>query len=141
MKYTTGTWRNEAIANYNWTSVNDDYRQVTTLNQFGLTLMDSSAFMPAFTGWQYQIMTVTDSYLVAFKDMIPEVARLLGDYVKADADIYINKIAAAKSDWYSSLTESYYGNEHGQVYPVDAYQLFLARSWIDKESPDNPRII
>jgi hypothetical protein len=134
-KYSAGYQWTGVIYNYNWTQPQDDARQVTTLNQFGLILYDSSGFMPPFTGWTYQRNTISDAYLVAFRDMVPEVGRLLADFAKADVDIYPTKLEATLPHWYKAFSDAILGNEHGVAYPVDSYQIFMAKAWIDNNSP------
>jgi len=110
------------IYNYEWTDSSEDARQVTFLDQFGMILHDHS-------DWE------TNSDLTAYRDMVPELARLLSDRTPSEAEIYLDKVEAVFPHWYAAFAESSLGNEHGTISPVDAFQCFLAKAWILEDDP------
>jgi len=71
--------------------------------------------------------------------MTPELARLLTDHGAkqggaGEEEIYVKKVEALISHWYSSFGEGVFGAEHNLNQPIDAYQLFMAKAWIQNAS-------
>ena len=131
---TAGQWVGY-LYNYSWTGPYDDARQVTTLNQFQVILYDSAGYNTPYGGDMNNGSTY--AYLTAFRDLVPETAQLLKDDAKADVDVYIDKYTALMPDWYVAFADTPFGEEHGFSYPIDSYEMFLAKDWIDGESPQN----
>ncbi len=125
------------LFNYDWKNSFDDARQVTVLNQFGLILHDNAGFNKPELGFNDQLNGSTYAYLSAFKDMVPETAIFLRDYVKNDVGVYIKKYTDLMPNWFAAFSDTPLGDEHGFAYPVDSYQLFLAKELIEGESANN----
>lgn len=130
-----GRW-DAPIFNYSWIGPSDDHRQVAMLDQFGVYLYDHSGFMEPGTGHRDWETGTTSAHLIAFGDMVPELARFLGDYAKADSEIYINKVEAVFPHWYMAFAEGMLGAEHNLSHPIDSYQIFMAKAWLQHENPD-----
>ena len=108
------------IPNYSWTGPNDDLRQVVVLDQFGASLadnVDETFAIPA--------------YLTAYRDMVPELFRLLGDLDKTETQIYATKVMQAFPNWYVSFAEASFGLEHNLNHPIDAYQIFMEQALLE----------
>ena len=125
VKNTAQTW-NGYFFNVDWASANDDARQVTFLNQYGVYLFDHAGTK----GGDANECCPVNPYLIAFRDLTPELARLLGDHAKSDAEIYIRKTKALFPHWYAAFAEGTLAYEHNMNHPVDSYQTFLAEAWI-----------
>jgi hypothetical protein len=69
--------------------------------------------------------------------MVPELARLLADKVKADAEIYVDKVEAFSPQWYAAFAEGVLGQEHNLSHPIDSFQIFMAKALIQQEPPEN----
>lgn len=123
-RYSAGQWYGQ-IFNYNWRGPYDDARQPVIVDQFGVLLSDH-------VDDDYPI----SPYLTAFRDMVPELARFLDDYAKADSEIYINKVEAVFPHWYMAFAEGMLGAEHNLSHPIDSYQLFIAKAWLQRENAD-----
>jgi hypothetical protein len=132
--YTRWRWRGH-IFNYNWTGAYDDARQAYTWDQYEVYLYDHSGN----ERWGYdpnEFTHLTSSSLIGYRDMVPELGRLLTDYVKTDAEIYADKVAANIPHWYAAFAEATLGMEHNLNHPVDSFQIFMAKAWIKGESAD-----
>ena len=137
-KYSAGRWWGY-IFNYNWTGAYDDVRQVARLSQFGLYLFDHSGFTLPGQGY---VANEWDkgpgsAHLTAFQDMVPEMARLLDDFARQDVDVYINKVTACFPSWYVTYAEAALGLEHNSSHPDDAFQIFMAKGWIQHDTAAN----
>ncbi|NJM40280.1 MAG: hypothetical protein HC853_05710 [Anaerolineae bacterium] len=126
VKQTAQVWRGYLYVN-NWTGANDDPRQIAMLNQFRTYLHDQSGT----SGNNENDCCFTDSHLIAYRDLTPELARLLSDKAKADAEIYARKVKALFPHWYAAFAEGTLGHEHNLSHPVDSYQTFLAEAWLN----------
>jgi hypothetical protein len=118
--------------NYNWTGPYDDARQMITLNQFGVYLCETPDFITPTQAWTRE---AASPYLTAFRDMTPEVGRLLKDYASQDAGIYISETEALFPHWYAAFAEGMLGTEHNLSHPIDSFQIFMAKAWIQQETP------
>jgi len=135
-KALAGSWIGK-LANYGWSGPGDDARQVVVLDQFGLLLHDSAGYSTGSGVYSSQTPGTMYAYLPAFRDLVPESAAILRDYAKSDVDIPIAKYTAEMPAWYAAFSETPLGDEHGIAYPIDAYSLFMAKTWIDGETPNN----
>jgi hypothetical protein len=149
VRFTAGTWSSAPIFNYSWTGPYDDARQVAVMDQFEVFLFDHSGFKKEsrpYASWIYpddyslnpaviSNRGLGSAHLTPFRDMVPEMARLLDIYAKQDVEIYINKVEALFPHWYAAFTEGMLGNEHNLNHPIDAFQLFMAKTWIQGEDP------
>ncbi len=132
-RYTAGKWFGH-IYNYDWRGPYDDARQVSQMSQFGVDLADHSGYGPyAANGG---LATTFSPSLIAYRDMTPELARLLTDHAQADAAIYLTKVEANIPDWYMAFSEGVLGAEHNLNHPIDSFQLFLAKAWLEPEPPE-----
>jgi len=131
-RYTAGTWMGH-LYNYDWTGPFDDQRQVAELDQFGIFLFDHSGIMRTTDEW---IKGPTSAHLIAYRDLVPEVARFLSDYAKEESEIYANKVEDIYPHWYAAFAEATLGSEHNLSHPIDSYQIFMAKAFIQQESPD-----
>jgi len=134
VSYTAGKWRGY-IFNYDWTGPYDDARQVATLDQFGVFLFDHSGFMEPGTGYRDYAKGPCSAHLTAFRDVTPELARFLTDFAQEDVEIYIDKVEALFPHWYVAFAEGMLGAEHNVNYPVDSFQIFMAKALIQEETP------
>ena len=125
VKNTAQTW-NGHLFNFDWASADDDARQVTFLTQYGVFLYDHSGTQ----GGNSDSCCGFFPYLTAYRDLTPELARLLVDHAKTDAEIYARKVKALYPHWYAAFAEGTLGHEHNLNHPVDSYQTFLAEAWI-----------
>jgi len=128
VKFAAGKWWG-LIFNYDWVDAYDDARQVVGLDQYGVLLHDHSGFGPCDTG-------LCSPYLVAYRDMTPELGRLLAHYAPEDSEVYLQKTQAIIPHWYASFGEGALGFEHNLSHPVDAYQLFMAEAWLESPTPE-----
>ena len=106
---------------YDWTGAQDDARQFVTLNQFGITLNES-------------VSDLGGGYLIAFKDLTPQLAHFLRQYALEESSLYIRRVETFLPHWYAAFAEGTLGQEHNLSYPVDSYQIFLAKAWIEGAS-------
>lgn len=131
------------LFNSNWTSGNDDVLQVAIQDQFGTYLADGTGyFIPGTPPWDStndNWFTFSQNGLAAYLDLVPEAFRILIDYAKSDFEIYLNKYTAMYPNWFQSFSEGVLGMEHDLSYPTDAFQLFMAKKFIQNESPENLR--
>jgi hypothetical protein len=98
---------------------------VIVLDQFGAKLGDHTDDVYAVS-----------PYLTAYRDMVPELFRLLGDTAKADAEIYAKKVAAALPLYYVSFAPADMGNEHNLTHPIDGFQMFMEQSILERVPSD-----
>jgi len=119
------------IYNYDWTDLQDDPRQVTHINQFGVSLLEHAYFNGA------RFTEFTSPFLVGFRDMVPEVYRLLEENAKQESETYIHKIETLFPHWYSSFSEANLGGEHNLFHPVNSYQIFMAKALLVKDTPEH----
>jgi len=132
--YSAGKWHG-LLFNYEWTGPYDDARQVSMLDQFGVFLYDHSGFMEPGTGYDNWGEGATAPYLTSFRDMSPEVADFIVDFVKDDVEIYIEKVEALFPHWYAAYAEGSLGVEHNLSHPINSYQIFMAKALIQDEPP------
>lgn len=130
VQQTAGTW-NGYLFNTDWRTGDDDARQVTFLNQFGVYLYDHSGT----EGGDASACCFPHPYLTAYRDLTPELAQLLGKLGPV-AQVYANKVKALFPLWYASFAEGTLGHEHNLSHPVDAFQIFLAEAYLKQASGD-----
>jgi hypothetical protein len=118
--YTEGKY-NGFLFTYHWTGAQDDARQFLTLNQFGIALNES-------------VSDLGGGYLIAFKDLTPHLARFLRQYALEESSLYIQRVETFLPHWYMAFAEGTLGQEHNLSYPIDSYQTFLAKAWIEGAS-------
>ncbi len=126
-----GTW-NGYLFNTDWRTGDDDARQVTFLTQYGVYLYDHSGT----EGGDAAACCFPHPYLTAYRDLTPELARLLGPMGSA-ARVYADKVKALSPHWYAAFAEGTLGHEHNLSHPVDAYQMFMAEAWLNPAKPDD----
>jgi hypothetical protein len=129
-KVRNGIWG--FLYNYNWTDTFGDARQIALLNETGVYLNETASFM-LYTYDDPNNNFAINNYLI-LRDLTPEVGRFLADFAKQDLDIYIRKVQDLWPHWYAAFGEATLGTEHNLNYPVDSFQIFMAKSWIDGES-------
>lgn len=132
IRNTAQTW-NGYLFNADWGSANDDARQVTFLSQFGVFLYDQSGT----AGTNPEDCCFFNPYMIGYRDLVPELAYLLVDKAKTEAEIYARKVKAFAPHWYASFAEGVLGYEHNLSHPIDAFQIFLAEAWINNASGDS----
>jgi hypothetical protein len=120
--------------NISWSGVQDDARQVATFDQFYVRLEHFSGFVDGTAGWE---TSVCSPYLIAYRGLTPELGRLLSDKIPNESLIYQNKVSELFPHWYQAFAEGTLGGEHGLNHPIDSFQMFLAKSWIQKDVPAN----
>jgi len=81
----------------------------------------------------HQLCTVEP---VAFRYLTPELAAFLRDHLKAECAAYADRIAWNQPTWYASFAPAILGYEHNMNHPSDAFEHFMARSWILGEKPE-----
>jgi hypothetical protein len=116
------------LFNFSWRGADDDARQMTTINQFGTFLFDTSAFGEWGIG-------PTSAYMIAYRDLTPELGRFLSDHAKNDASTYARVAKQLFPHWYTAYIEAMLGGEHNMSHPIDGYQLFLANAYLIGEAP------
>lgn len=134
-RYSAGRWTGH-VFNYNWRGPDDDHRQVAGLDQFGVFLYDTSALREPGSAYQDWQSGTTSAHLTAYRDMTPELARVLTDYARDNAPIYAATVEANFPHWYAAFAEGMLGQEHNLSHPIDSYQVFMAKAWLQKERPD-----
>jgi hypothetical protein len=132
---TAGNWWGH-LSNYIWQYRSDDPRQVMLLDQFGVFLADHSGYLEPGTGFRDWDTGATSPYLIAFRDITPELGHLLSDFSKAESGIYLEKVEALFPHWYAAFSEGMLGAEHNVNHPIDSYQVFLAKALVMEESPE-----
>ena len=75
--------------NLHWANAYDDARQVATLDQFETLLQHTSGFGGIDGAYNRQ---QASPELIAFRDMTPELGRLLGERAEQDANVYATKV-------------------------------------------------
>jgi len=130
VQQTAGNW-NGYLFNVDWRSGDDDARQVTFLNQYGVYLYDHSGT----EGGDASACCFPHPYLTAYRDLTPELAQVLGK-LGPTAQVYAAKVKALFPLWYASFAEGTLGHEHNLSHPVDAFQIFLAEAYLGKASGD-----
>jgi hypothetical protein len=127
VRFSAGRWQGFVFL-HSWTTADDDPRQVADLNQFGTYLYDSSGF------GDWDVGPVA-AHLVAYRDMVPELAELLSDFAAPEATIYLQKAIDYSPHWYAAFAEGVLGQEHNVSHPIDSYQLFMAMAWLQQPTP------
>lgn len=122
------------LFNYDWSGIDDDPRQVVLLDQFGVLLYDHSGFEEPWTGDRDWDSGLCSPYLVAFRDLTPELGRFLKEYTYPQSMTQIEKYTSLLPNWYAAFSEGIFGAEHNVNHPIDAYQIFLAKAYIAQES-------
>jgi hypothetical protein len=128
-------WRGH-LFNSNWTTANDDARQVFNWDQHEVFLYDHSGNQ-RYGYDQYEFIRLNSPSLIGYRDMVPELAKLFSDSAKNEALIYADKFAALAPHWYAAFGEAIFGMEHNLNHPIDSFQVFMAKAWIGGETPDN----
>jgi hypothetical protein len=123
--YSAGNWSGFTF-NYNWTGASDDHRTLRSLDQFGMRLEDDSQI---YEDWTTRI----NAHLTAYTNLTPELGRLLSNYAP-ESLILAQKISSQFPVWYSAFDAANLGVEHDYNHPGDAYQVFLAKDWIQSAS-------
>ncbi|MDD2823346.1 MAG: dockerin type I domain-containing protein [Candidatus Daviesbacteria bacterium] len=135
-KYGAGDWPGW-LWNYNWRGAYDDPRQIAVQDQFSTSLADSTSFYPPIPmeirGYEYLQM----AQLSAYNDMVPETLRIIADFAKQDAEVFVNKFTTLMPHWYMPYMEDVVGGEHGTTYPINSYQLFMAKALLQNDTPQN----
>jgi hypothetical protein len=123
------------LYNYQWLNAYDDSRQVVYLNQFAVDLNDYNYLQAPYNylrrDFDIRPAGQDSPYLAAFRDMVPEVGRILQRYSYADVEVAIRKIGDLYPQWYLAYAEGTLGWEHNLSHPVDSFQIFNARAWIE----------
>jgi len=117
------------IFNYSWTDPMDDARQVALIDQFGVFLSDHSDVRSSDP---YDLYS---THLTAYRDMVPELYRLLSDFASDEATIYAEKIESLFPNWYVAFAEGMLGQENNVNHPADSFQIFMYKALIQSESP------
>ncbi|MGB2823593.1 MAG: hypothetical protein WBF17_21615, partial [Phycisphaerae bacterium] len=113
-----------------WTRPGHDVRQVVELGQDGPRYDDFGG--TAGDLWYQR----TTAQLVAFRYMVPELARFLRDHLKGETAELCRRIEQNLPHWYASFSEAILGWEHNMNHPSDAFGVFLARAWVLDERPE-----
>jgi len=125
------------LYNFHWTGPYDDARQVGAMNQFQVNLQDhSGSNLHNPLEWDVRdFHTMLSPYLITFRDMVPELGRLLADYARDDVQVPIDKVEAFYPHWYAAFGEAVLGAEHNLWHPINGFQTFMAKALIQQESP------
>jgi len=125
-KNLAGNWTG-MIENYDWTSAKDDIRQIVVLDQFEAKSGDSSVYRG---DWTVQ----TSTHLIGYQFMTPELARLMHSFAPEQSIVHLRKTESVFKKWYAVFTEAIVGMEHNMNHPIDSYQLFMAKAWLEKDT-------
>jgi len=125
-RFFSGSWTGRLVT-YDFTGAADDMRSMVRLNEFGVYFDE-----------------VSDQYhgrgnLLAYRGMVPELARFLADHEQAKARAFVGRVAEHMPDWYLALSQSDLGAEHNYLHPDVSYQCFTARAWILGEPAEKLR--
>ncbi len=127
------------LYNYSWSNEYDDSRQVIYLNQFGVDLNDYNYLQEVYNHLRddFNSPRGQDSpSLAAFRDMVPELGKFLKDWSWEDADVVVRKVQDLWPHWYAAFAEGTLGWEHNLAHPVDSFQIFMAKAWIEDATPE-----
>lgn len=69
-------------------------------------------------------------YSYTFMNLVPEVGRFIGQYVKSAAEASINKQVQNIPTWYVTLSPGFVGGEVNYITPLTGHPLFQAHSMI-----------
>jgi hypothetical protein len=75
------------------------------------------------------------AHLTPYRDMTPELARLLTKFAKNDVGIFDNLVKKIYPHWYAAFSEGTLGEEHNLSHPTDSFQMFMAEALIDGATP------
>jgi len=73
--------------------------------------------------------------LNAFQNLTPELGAFLRDYLKPESLMYIRAVEENQPEWHIALAEQFLGAEWNYVLPFNAYQVFLAKLWVEEIPP------
>lgn len=132
---TAGKWWGH-LSNYDWREAEDDARQVMLLDQFGIYLAEHSGYMEPGTGFLEWVDGACSPFLIPFRDLTPELGRLLRDTSINETRMYVEKVEDLFPDWYAAFSEGMLGAEHNISHPIDSYQVFLTKALVMDESPE-----
>ncbi|GAP13451.1 hypothetical protein LARV_01205 [Longilinea arvoryzae] len=127
------------LYNYSWANEYDDSRQVIYLNQFAVDLNDYNYLQEVYNHLRDDLDNPRgqDSpSLAAFRDMVPELGKFLKDWSWEDADVVVRKVQDLWPQWYAAYAEGTLGWEHNLAHPVDSFQIFMAKAWIEDATPE-----
>ncbi len=103
--------------------------QVLELNQYGVVLGEGATS----TTLDY----IASTFHVTFRDMVPEVGRMLADWgLGEDVRRYLDRLAMVQPNWYAAYADAFTGREIRLMYPAESYQMFMAHAWIARTGPD-----
>ncbi|MBI4130049.1 hypothetical protein HY468_01895, partial [Candidatus Roizmanbacteria bacterium] len=63
--------------------------------------------------------------------------RLINDYAPSEAPLYLTKAEQAFPDWYLSYSKMDVGTEQNLKSPVDSFQLFMAKAFLQQDQWKN----
>jgi len=94
--------------------------QVQQISQYGVDLGTGASLSWGFGTQQH-----------TFRDMVPEVGRMLNDWgAGPDVKRFLDFYALRFADWYRFRPPTAEGMEWRFSFPSDSYQLFMAHAWI-----------
>ena len=101
----------------NWRGPVDDIREFLFCNEFGVHLDTYRWFI-----WNEK--------LIAFRDMVPELARFLLENAGDESMAYAQQWENLMPDWFMAMCPNRHACEANTLRPECVYQLFLAHAWI-----------
>lgn len=104
------------------------FQQVLDLDQHRVTLTNGAVPPEPVT---------FGSYLVPYRDLVPEAGRLLADWgLGEETRVYLSHYAARNPSWFVLFGDAVDGRETPWLFLADMHQLFMAHAWIAKTDPD-----
>ncbi len=98
------------------------FHQVLELDQHRVTLTNGAAPPEPIT---------FGSYLVPYRDLVPEVGRLLADWgLDEETRVFLAHYAARNPSWYVLFGDAVDGRETPWLFLADMHELFMAHAWI-----------
>lgn len=107
---------------FRWEQASDDAQQVARADEFQVMF----GFAASYRAWRT---------IIPFVDMTPELGRFLHDHARAPNLEFIRAVEKMPN-WYVTETEDSFAREQGFEFPECAWQMVLAKLWIERDAPE-----
>jgi hypothetical protein len=112
------------VFTYDWSSPDDDPRQVIFLDQYRVFL-DDSKWRRGYGSGGYV------NHAPPYRSFVRPLGQLLATAVGGEASIYAEKFREMQPHWWIPFADANLGLEANIQQPADSYGLFLARAWLE----------